>query len=316
MKIPRSNLKPIIKKKIDLNNLIDFKALDMVKINELLNEVISENTYNTLDLLTILIDNYDGDFRSTVDSIKDYKDVRFNCYHACKLLKSKLDKLNIKSYLISYKSIGFSNSYGDNLIKEAHMSLVIPTLNNKRIYYILLDPGLRIPEAMCFYEDAEETTINIDNDIIKISKTNDDIYGYTMEMTGYNRYSLTTTSYSCQEYFDINHELVNPEEVLFPASYYILNGYRVINFNVQKTKTAVIKFMIINEYLECVSSSNNIKLSFNDLKKLSNEELVEILKEYTDILNVDVSITIKTIKFIVNNIEEFKKDVIDDLILD
>lgn len=314
MEIARNNLKPIVKKLIDLNNLPHFDKIDLNKVNELLNGVISNYTYNTLDLITLLMNNYDGNFKLAMENIKDYSSVRFNCYHTCKILRSKLDDINIKSYLISYKSIGFSNSYGDNLIKEAHMSLVIPTLRNNKVYYVLLDPGLRIPEAMCFYADDTETEICIDNDVIKIKKTNDLVYSYTMEMTGFNRYSLSNTSYSCQEFFDIKHEVVNPEDVLFPAAFHILLGYRIINFNVDRSKTAMIKLMIVDRTLECVSENNNLKLSFSEINSLSKEELMYELKKYANILNINLVDTVDAIKFLVEINDEFKREVMDDLV--
>lgn len=311
MNIERGSFKPIKKKLISLDNLPCFDSINLAKINALLNEVISGYSYNTIDLLTLLMNNYNGDLVSSIANIQDYSNVRFNCYHATKMLKKELNKIGIKSYLISYKSIGFSNSYGDSLIKEAHMSLVIPTIKENKVYYILLDPGLRIPEALCFFANDNETTLNIDNDIIKIKRTNDDFYNYTMEMTGYNRYSVTNTSYSCEEHFDITHELLNPEELLFPVSYYILSGYRIISFNVDKNKAAIIKLMLVEESLECSSSKSTIKIDFKEISLLTTEQLKSLLKSYTDILNEDLDILVATIKFMVDKSHDFINNVVD-----
>lgn len=135
--------KPIRKKPIPLNNLISFEKINIDKLETLLNDVISHYTYNTFDLLKLVMSNYDGNLRESIERIDDYSDVRFNCFYACKLLKEKLNDIGLKSYLISYKSVGFSLNKGDEIIKEAHMALVIPTIKEKKVFYILLDPGVK-----------------------------------------------------------------------------------------------------------------------------------------------------------------------------
>lgn len=306
MKIDRKYFKPIRKRIIPLENLIKYEDIDIVSLNKLLNEVISDNIYNTFDLFNLVMKNYDGDLAKAIIDIKDYTNVRFNCYYACKILKKKLDMMNIKSYLISYKSIGFSTSIGDDLIKEAHTSLVVPTQRNDKVYYILMDPGLRIPEILGFYYDAYKTDILIDNDRITIKRNDDEVYNYTMIMTGYNRYSTNNTSYTCQEYFDLNHELLNPEEVLFPASFYVLSGYRIIRFSSQKEYQASIKFLYNEEYLEISSNQECKRVSFNELSEMNEEEFFKIIKSVVQVLILDGHKFYLLIRFMISIKDELK----------
>lgn len=310
MKIEREYFKPIRKKEIPLNDLEDYNNIDINYLNKSINEVITNYTYNTFDLLDLIMSKYDGNLESTIAKIDNYSNVKFNCYYACKLLKKKLKDSNIKSYLISYKSIGFSNEIGDDIIKEAHTSLIIPTLRNKKVYYILLDPGLRIPEVIGFYSDDEETNLQIDNDKIKIKKCHNNLYNYTMIMEGYNRYSVGN-SYYCQEYFDLSHELLNPEELLFPIALNILSGYRIINFNTLPNNTSCIKIMILDEYIECLSNKKYIKLYFDELVLLSDKELCHLLEPFTNILDINKFNLIKTIRFVIKIKEELKSNVLN-----
>ena len=109
----------------------------------LIQETITECICNTIDLITLLRENYHSNLNTTIEEIKDYSKVRFNCYYVSKVLKEKLIDYRINTQYISYKSIGFSSPFGDNLIKEAHMSLLLRTIRDNDDYYLILDPGYR-----------------------------------------------------------------------------------------------------------------------------------------------------------------------------
>lgn len=312
MIIDRTYFKPIRKRIIPLDNLIAYEDIDIENINTLLNRVISENIFDTFDLLRLVKDNYQGNVEETIRNIKDYSSVRFNCYHACKILKGEIESLDIKAYLISYKSIGFSDEFGDNLIKEAHMSLVIPTIKDNKIYYILMDPGLRIPEVIGFYKNDTKTEIIIDEDLIRIEKCNDEIYNYTMIMEGSNRYSISSVSYRCQEYFDLKHEVLNPEDVLFPVALYVLFGYRMIRFNRNKTMQASIKLLLEEEILEISSFKEYKKISFRELENIDEKQFADIIKYLVNILDINERELYLLIKFIVDKKEELKSIRIKD----
>lgn len=312
--IKRTGYPSIIKRKITLENSILYEDLDLKVITNILNEVISENTYSTLDLIQLLKDNYQKDIKTTIKGIKDYSKVRFNCCYATRLLKERLKNIRIDAKIISYQSIGFSTSYGDSIIKEAHMALLIPTKRDCQIYYILLDPGLRIPEPICFYKKDKRTLITIDHDEIVIEKNNGD-YSYSMEMKGYNRYFTDHSSYQCKEYFDIEFETINPLDILFPISYELLDGYRIINYSKNKKASASIKIMIIDSYLECIDCSSKVRIDFQELKSKSKNQLVKIIKPYAKKLHVDEEEIVENIKFMIEHKEEFINQVIDKKIV-
>lgn len=312
--IKRIKYPSILKKEISTESLETYEKIDIHLVTKLLNETIEDYTYNTIDLLELLRVNYQDNLVETIKNISSYKDVRFNCYYATKILQEKLNRVGITSYIITYKSIGFSSNFGDKLIKEAHMALIIPTIRNNEIYYLLLDPGLRIPCILEFYASSNKTVIEIDHDRITIEATNDKEYPYAMEMIGYNRYSQNPSDYKCKEYFSLL-ETINPEEVLFPASYEILDGYRIINFKVDNHKWAVIKLMIIDEYLECFDISKNLKLSFQELRKMSEEQLVSLLQPFVTKLKVNIQDLIKNIYFILDHHNEFISNVINPQVL-
>lgn len=308
--ITRNNYPPINKIPINEEPRIYYEELDLNLINHLIQETISECVCNTIDLITLLRENYHSNLNTTIEDIKDFSQVRFNCYYASKVLKEKLIDYGIDTKFISYKSIGFSSPFGDNLIKEAHMALLLRTKKDNDDYYLILDPGYRLPEPIGFYPKRENSEIMIDNDIIEISSTTEELYPYSMNMKGYNRYSISNTSYECREFFNANYETINPESILFPLSYKVLDGYRAIRYSENPFYRATIKIMLLEQYIECMNAKKREIFTFKEFKKFSQKESIELLSPYTDILQLSPKIISEDFYFLINNLEEFVNNVI------
>lgn len=308
--ITRNNYPPINKIPINEEPRIYYEELDLNLINHLIQETISECVCNTIDLITLLRENYHSNLNTTIEDIKDFSQVRFNCYYASKVLKEKLIDYGTDTKFISYKSIGFSSPFGDNLIKEAHMALLLRTKKDNDDYYLILDPGYRLPEPIGFYPKKENSEIMIDNDIIEISSTTEELYPYSMNMKGYNRYSISNTSYECREFFNANYETINPESILFPLSYKVLDGYRAIRYSENPFYRATIKIMLLEQYIECMNAKKREIFTFKEFKKFSQKESIELLSPYTDILQLSPKTISEDFYFLINNLEEFVNNVI------
>lgn len=308
MHIIRDGYHPIRKERID--TFIDYDSINLDYISILLNQVIENHTYSTFDLIKLVKDNYNGNIKDTIESLNDYSNVRFNCYYAAKKLKEELSKLGIDAKYVTYKSIGFSSPFGDELIKEAHISLVIPTIKNNKEHYIILDPGYRIPSPLEFHKNSKQTNINVDNDDIIIQKRENILYPYSMKMEGYNRYSLNKSSYFCEEFFNCDYETLNPEEMLFPISFTVLSGYRLINYHIDKSKCAMLKVMILDEYLEVSDSTQDIILTFAEIRSIPLEELYRLLTPFCKKLNQDTNDFLDLLFFILEHHKEFINEVI------
>lgn len=313
--IIRENYPSIYKQGIDSSQAISYYDLDLETMNRLLNEIITSHIYSTVDLLQLLKENYHDSLIDTIQRIPDYSNVRFNCYYATILLKEKLKEIGIDTHIISYKSIGFSTPFGDQFIKEAHMALLLPTIRDGNLYYMVLDPGLRIPSPIGFYADCSQTIIQVDHDEIIIEKTMADDYSYTLKLNGYNRYSTNQVSCQSQEFFDVRYETMNPIDVLFPISYQVLNGYRIINYSTDSSQWAFIKIMIVEGYLECCDRLHHIKIFFDELNCYSREDLVKILEPFTNKLNTNTDKLIDIIFFVLEHYLEFVNEVIHPNVL-
>lgn len=308
--ITRNNYPPIQKIEIKGEPTIYYEELDLNLINHLIQETITDCVCNTIDLITLLRENYHSNLNTTIEEIKDFSQVRFNCYYASKVLKEKLIDYGIDTKFISYKSIGFSSPSGDSLIKEAHMALLLRTKRGNDDYYLILDPGYRLPEPIVFYPKKKNSEINIDNDIIEITSTNEELYPYSMNMKGYNRYSISDTSYECREYFNANYETINHENILFPLSYKVLDGYRAIRYSEKHHDRATIKIMLLEKYIECINANKREIFTFEDFEKLSQKRTIETLSPYTDVLKLSPAILSEDFHFLISNYEEFVNSVI------
>lgn len=313
--IIRPNYPSIKKEKITDEATLYYEDLDLNLIDNLIQETITECVCNTVDLITLLRKNFQSNLNNTITRINDFSKVRFNCYYASKTLKEKLIEYGIETKYISYKSIGFSSPFGDNLIKEAHMSLLLRTKRGNDDYYLILDPGYRLPKPIGFYPKKTNSETIMDNDIIEISSTTDELYPYSMNMKGYNRYSISDTSYECTEYFNANYETVNPENILFPLSYKVLDGYRAIKYSEKPCNRASIKIMLLEKYIECLAFARKEIISFESFEKLSQKKSIDLLAPYTDILNVSPEILSEDFHFIINKRTDFLDNVIEKEII-
>lgn len=190
------------------------------------------------------------------------------------------------------------------------MSLLLRTKRDNDDYYLILDPGYRLPEPIGFYPKNRNSEIMIDNDIIEIALTNEELYPYTMNMKGYNKYSASNTSYECREYFNTNYETINPENILYPLSYKVLDSYRAIRYSENSSNRATIKIMLLDQYIECINADKREIFTFKDFKKFNRKKLIESLLPYTDVLKLSSKIISEDFNFLINNYEEFVNNVI------
>ena len=97
-KITRKNGPTILKRKIDLKNLIPYETID-IDLEKLIDEVVTTTIYSTVDLLKLLKESYQGNFKKAIEDIQDYSSVRFNCYYKGKIVKRKTRRKKYKNKL-------------------------------------------------------------------------------------------------------------------------------------------------------------------------------------------------------------------------
>ena len=140
MKILRKDMSNIIKKEFDNSLFKEYSQEQLLFMEESLKNVITNYPISTIDCITYLRKYYDNDLVKAMNSItiEDANNIRFNCIYQSKILKEILETKGIIGYYVSYKARHFTTSKSDELIKEAHTSIFVPSIinNPKRIFCI------------------------------------------------------------------------------------------------------------------------------------------------------------------------------------
>ncbi len=97
-KITRKNGPTILKRKIDLKNLIPYETID-IDLEKLIDEVVTTTIYSTVDLLKLLKESYQENFKKAIEDIQDYSSLRFNCYYKDEIVKRKTRRKKYKNKL-------------------------------------------------------------------------------------------------------------------------------------------------------------------------------------------------------------------------
>ena len=322
MKIKRLNTFDIKKEKIDLDSISNFSFFKYILSKYILKKVINTEIIDTFDFITLIRTNCNGNIKSLNKKWKmnDFKDIKYNCYYLSKVLKRKLEKIGINCNYVSYKANGFSTPDGDKLIKEAHISLVWITKKKNKVFITLYDPGLFIDRPISFYE-------NSDSKIVKIKKCNffiirntdkDDnkMYPYMLVINGINKNCYGNKLYYITHKFNPLFETKNLDEMLYPISLSLLIGFKVSNINSTK-RSAYIKLLLLSKYIEYynINMKDNIRISFEEIKRISRLELKKMLSNTCTLLNKDVDTLIDDVYFIVDNYDEYLKYIINKKVL-
>ena len=322
MKIKRENTFDIVKEKIDLNTIPKFSFFKYSLSKHILKKVINREVIDTFDFITIVRKSCNGNINNLQKKweVKDFKDVKYNCYYLCKVLKKKLENIGINCKYVSYQANGFSTPAGDEIIKEAHISLVWITKKNNKPFITVYDPGLYIDKPISFYEGEDSQIVKIKKGKFSImcnrSKKDNNNYPYIQIINGKNKNCFGDKTYTITYKFNPLYETKNTDEMLYPISLSLLIGFKVSNINTQK-KGAYIKLILLSKYIEFYNASTKVvtKLTFKELKSISKLELKEKLFTTCEMLNKDITTIVDDIYFILDNYNDYIKYIIDNNIL-
>lgn len=323
MKIKRENTYDIVKEKINLNTIPNFSISKYLSSKHILKKVINREVIDTFDFITIVRKNCNGNIEKLNKKwdISDFKDVKYNCYYLCKVLKKELENIGINCKYISYQANGFSTPVGDKIIKEAHISLVWITKRNNKPFITLYDPGLYIDKPISFYKGEDSQVVKIKKGNFSIvcnkNKKDNDLYPYIQVINGKNKNCFGDKFYAISYKFNPLYETKNLDEMLYPISLSLLIGFKVSNIN-NKKNGAYIKLILLSKYIEFYNVHTKIltRITFDELSSITKPDLKESLLITCKLLNKDVDTIVDDIYFIVDNYDNYMTSVINnDIIL-
>lgn len=316
MIIERKNEYSILKSKIDINKLSEYSLEQINESIPLLDRIMEENAVSTFDLITLLREKYRGSLKDAYKnaSIDGFVNSRSNCVYLSRLLKCELQKLGIETHYLSHQARLYALDSGDKRIKEAHVSLIFPTINNDRIMYTIYDPGLKIPIPITFY-DREKYEQKLNNGLnvgIEYDPTNVD-YPNAVKMYGISPYSYTNFPHLIYQRFNPKYLIDNLGEMLYPISLKLLTGYKATIFSKNINKRAYIKLNHIDSSIEyCDYERKKVKfLDYKEIMKFDRSYLIKELACICEKLKIDVSEIVDDILFMVEINEKFMEEIMD-----
>lgn len=314
MEILRDGFPSIIKNEINLENLQPYNQDQIKEAKYLLKDTIENYPISTLEMITILRERYEDSLINTYNSLKyfsDYDRVRYNCYYLSKVLHNKLLNIGIKSYFMTHKAHFFALSSGDEKMKEAHISLLYPSLKDGKVLYTIFDPGLKVDIPLSFYKNSEIATINNNGLLIDIKKTDNDLYPYCINLNGINPYSYNMYPHSVMQAFNPKYETINLDELAYPISYRLLTGYKATIFAKEQEKRAYITLNHLSKTLETFDGNTMDNYSFKELNQMGGIKLKDRLNNMCSKLSLDVDEIVNNVFFVINVIDEFNTQLMD-----
>ncbi len=194
------------------------------------------------------------------------------------------------------------------------------TKKKNKVFITLYNPGLFIDRPISFYENSDSKIVKIKKcnfSIIRNTDKDDNkIYPYMLVINGINKNCYGNKLYYITHKFNPLFETKNLDEMLYPISLSLLIGFKVSNINNTK-RSAYIKLLLLSKYGEYynINMKDNIRISFEEIKRISRLELKKMLSNTCTLLNKDVDTLIDDVYFIVDNYDEYLKYIIDKKVL-
>lgn len=303
MKIERIGLSPIIKSEIDLSNLDNFSQEKVDAVTPLLKETIEKNPISTFGLITLMRKNFEKDLLTTFQKANfDYSSLNYNCFFFATLLKERLSKESIKGYLMTYQANKYALDSGDAKVKEAHISVIYPTIKDGRIFYTIFDPGLKIDKPLSFYKGSNSNGFAVNRNQISICYDPNNIdYPYYMDMVGINEYSYNKSDHRIFQRFNPKYETINIEQMLFPISHRLLTGYKAIIYSTDISKRAYITLSHLEQNLvfsDCITGIEH-KYTYDELEKIGYQKLKRMITSTCYKLQLDPDDIVSNIYFMI-----------------
>ncbi len=317
MIINRDDASPIIKNKLDRDNLERYNEEKIKTATPLIDKVLEENSVSTFDMLTLLRKVYKTSLLDAYNSvsIEEFEKSQFNCVYLARLLKEELKKIDIDASYLSHQAREYALECGDKKIKEAHVSLIYPALDRDNVKYTIFDPGLKIQVPLTFLENGEYNITPNQNQNIKITyNASNNNYPYAVNMYGISPYSYTNYPHLVYQRFNPEYLVQNVGEMLYPYSHKLLTGYKATIFTKEEEKRAYIRLDHLDQILEYCDYKDKIinVINFSDLNQMNRNVLITKLQSICRKLKIDVDELVDDIMFMVELNDEFISEIMDN----
>ncbi len=308
-----------------------FSPEQRVQVQATLQKVIASSKYNTFNLFKGVFDEYckvieDGRIVSLAEILEkqdvaesDDNENGIMCAGMALKMKEYLVRQGVNAYLIRYAATGQINEAGDEYAGVGHISTVIPFVQDGKKMFTLVDAGLLVSKLIIFEDQQDSEMIYFRNKRCQVQYdpgNNNFPYKFIIEQQVTNKktgevetdengnpvYKITDIAY-----FDPYHEILNPY-VAVKDSMRTLPGYRLTAQDEQGQNTALVALDLVRKQIKVRytledGTQQQEKLRFEDLYRLYETEMADILAKVSDQLGVSKEYILKNLQNIVSNYE-------------
>lgn len=304
MEIKRIDNSIIKKRKINFENLDKYDEGKMKQATEVLDDIINTSYISHFDNISFLL-NQDKKL------CKKFKSI--GCIDMCKKLKNQLMELGLKTYFVSCKANGFSNTTGDLVIQEAHVFLLYPSIKDNKIFFTIFDPGFRMTNPLSFFDQENSINFNYINGTIKINFIEKNIYyPYELVIDKKYNYKLEVTDANIHWRFNPYYQTINIDEYC-KKIYQVIFSLKLRNFPSDMNEYLCIRAKVLDQILEIYTIKKNQIFSFEYLSTLNIYELQNIFQNYFIDAKLDykkLDVFINNLYLLVHNIEKYINNII------
>ena len=217
-----------------------------------MNYLIDNEYVNNFELLDNLFSN-----NMNFDNLNTNYTHAIACIEQSKRIKNKLDEMGLYSYLVTCKPDKFLSKHGDELMIESHTILVHPCLYNKKISFVIFDPGFRLKNSVLIIDKENSCDKRFYDGIYKIEYKKDNDYPY--EIYTNRRTDINRNIYIKDIHwkFNLYYETINIDSLYY---YFIkiMYSYKIVSYS---TKYENNPYVIYNVFKDLIiySDGYNIK---------------------------------------------------------
>lgn len=315
MEIKRNDNSFIKKRKINFNNIDTYDKGKIRQATKCLNNQVTNNFVSHFDNINYVLQHKN-------DSSVKFSNYNKNtgCISDCKRLKKQLSKIGLKTYFVSCKANGFSNSAGDDFVKEAHVFLIYPSLKNGKIHFTIFDPGFRFTNVISFYDGQGSLKhSHLHQGIAKVNfiQKNSD---YPYELTVNKRVNYRREILDANIHWEFNpyYETLNINDYN-EKLYHAMFSLKLMNYPNDLSKYICIRSKILEKTLEIYTFNKYKTYSYEQLSVFTPKQIKNIFKQYflqAEICNKELNKFAKNVSLLIHNVDLYINSVIDHQVID
>lgn len=305
IKLYRKDGSFIEKRKVIFNDLKEFDKDKIIIAEKYMNNLIEKEYINNFELLEDLFLN---DFN--LNNLNMNYSYAAACIEQSKRIKSFLAKMGMYSYLVTCKPDKFLTKSGDELIIESHTILIHPCIYNKKLTFVVFDPGFRIKSYILFFDDSSSDEIKFFDGIYKIQKTNDVNYPY--EIYTNRRIDINKNIYISDIHWKFNpyYETLNIND-LYYYLFKIMYSYKLISYDSKYEKNPYVRYDVFDNLIIYSDGYEINKIFLDEIKNMKKENLKNLFSKTIKNINFDINRFIDVIKTLSFSSEKIKNEIID-----